>query len=328
MKRRDFLKGSFAAAALAYLGVPSMASALIDARNRSSRFTGNRKYIFHDFRHTGFPPAPETWTIEGVQHMQVIVRSSAPNYAVTWPDITTAPTEQWYDDFAGQFQSGGLGLPTDEPDSRWHSGYVYLDHETFPGQEGFGGASQAERLQAATDLATIIANLKERMPNYTFGIYAAHGTGPGNRWFDMVVPGSAAWATMRSKMLDFAAVYEVVDFCMPTLYVPYVRSADGPAAMMGYVEDFIEQNVLLERMMIRQYGNNQPVVPFIGWRKAGNDSLAYMELDMWEEVVRRTYLAADGFIMWGGTGVTWSAFEAMPYFTDVIVPRIQSGRYW
>lgn len=253
------------------------------------------KIIFDALLHTGKPD------LMAMYGMPRLVQIGANSYA-GWSDPAGMPTEAWYDNLvANQHPS---------------SGWIFIDSEAWP------VSTQADRLQTAQNFATVAQGVKSRNPAFKFGFYSF----PLMRdfWRSTKFPGDSTYDQWQADNNDFSVVYPLVDAFFPSLYFFYDRPANGAWTVSGF-RDYVNQNILEQKRLIRAYGNNQPIYPFVWWRHDPGGQL--LDFDLWCEMLRRCYQQTDGLAVWGGWQEQWSDFSSSAWWREISA-RLESNRFW
>ena len=133
-----------------------------------------------------------------------------------------------------------------------------------------------------------------------------------------------AWQ-QRNEDMAAAGFYTNQDAFMPTCYTFLKRSIDGSDLATRHGR-FIRHTITETRRLIRKYGGPNVVVPFISWTLGAN-GVTLVDHDIWEDTCRICYQEADGFVLWGGFGVSWNTDKVRPWWL-YLEGQLLSGRYW
>lgn len=222
-----------------------------------------------------------------------------------WTDPATVPEDAaWYDSIASYVLAGG----TDANAPR--SNVIVFDYESWP------VTSQAERLQASANFVEIVNGLRSRLPNYYIGVYGVVGPMLRDYFRATALPGDADYLAWQTDNDDFAEMYDVVDMLFPSVYGLYVRnSVFGPWNVAG-LKNYVIQNILEQRRLIRQFGHGQLIYPFT-WDFKGGAGPVPLDQDVYEMLFRLSYQYGDGAVIWGGFGETWAEYSAKGYWQYV-----------
>ena len=229
-----------------------------------------------------------------------------------WAVSSDEPTSQWHDTFATYVTQ------THAPSLDRHN-WFFFDEEVWP------VTTQAERLATATKLANLVTNMKSRMPDWKFGYYVRPMK------YDFVnahaVIGGGSYNAFQANNEDLATttIYQSADAFFPYGYMPYTRDLTDPQTVSSY-ETVLRQTILEQRRLIKKYGKNQPIYPFLSWTQSGGGTQV-LDFDLWEMSLRVCYQYADGFVLWGGFGVDWNVDKLQPWWLSILA-NIESGRFW
>ncbi|MHB1098099.1 MAG: hypothetical protein ACYCZR_00965 [Burkholderiales bacterium] len=246
----------------------------------SSDGAAGSKRVFDGFLHTNRPTTLEE--THGFWRLNFVNRTTY--NATDWTDDTGLPPDAWYATVAATYTNA-------------HN-YLLLDIESWPID------TQANRLATAQKFVTVYQEMKRRRPDLQIGFYAY----TPNRDFFRATEITAGKSDWQAENDDMAALYGAVDFFAPSLYFFYTRSQGGGSAtnVESAHEYFVENLVELKRCRAA-YGHNQPIYPYVWFRR--HDGAVDLDLDVWEDMAQTAHLEADGMILWGGFGQTWSDFS-------------------
>lgn len=263
------------------------------------------KIIFNNLGHTG---KPDLKKIYGIILLPSYGRASIVGFGTTWPTATALPTSQWYIDFAAQ-----VPAPLDS--------WVMLDLESFD------VSTQAARIATSAKFVTIYQSIKALRPELKIAFYQY----PIIRDFYNAIDAtnSSTYIAWQASNTDFATMAAVVDAYMPSVY-----SLDGadPGVQNGgtnYFHLYANAQIQEARRLRATYGRaDQGIYPFTYWRSAGLD--AVVPQWVYDEMTTTSYTAADGFVLFGGSGHTWTdaTYGETAAWWQSILTQINSNDPW
>ena len=274
------------------------------------------KGVFNGLIFTGLD---DLYLSHGLLRLPCFIRTSAGG----WTDQAELPeSDEWYSGLVSNFTAYA---PSNNNCAR--QGWFCLDIETWDdSSQAARIASSAKFVEHATKTRAALNaagynNMKFTYYNYPMMrnfFQATHLPG------DYYTLGGSTYAAWQQQCEDFATMWAApLDIITPSLYFFYNRQDDGPN-VVSLVRHYIEQNIYECRRMVRKYGNNQKIYPFVFYRQ--NDDAADLDHDVWLEICRMCWQYADGFVLWGPVASTpWSTGKTLPFWTQ-LEPYFLTGR--
>lgn len=247
-----------------------------------------KRIVIEEF---GFSSQPDLAALYDVQDIHAFNRTTFG--ASGWTDTDELPeSSTWYDTAAAGVLANG-----------WCDGSLtYFDHEVWRVE---AADAQSVRLATAHKWAVMGNELKARLPNCTLSFYGYLGSNGVKSDYTRATSSNpvtyADWVRMNT---DLAEIYSSSwDFLMPTFYISSTRDADGYAAMQDF-HTYFHNTILEYRRMLSTYGHGQWLMPFI-WHRKRDDS-AYLDMDVWKDMICTAYLEGDGVSWFTISGTAWS----------------------